>query len=348
MQEKYDALHNIYRFTDFNFELSSGLVFLRTLILFLIEWAALLSRKPWTLIFLIIIVFFGTAYLYYELLLLDYNMYGIWLYPSMQTILILIPIKYIHTENIYGPPNIWFALSFISVCIILLQYSFLKIYRYTGKIDMIPILVLIIEMALMLLILRFHYTNFLLIMSLLVFIFEINRYCYPDFYAWKKQDRLFFDTLLFPRVHYISESFLAYVGRPLCTVIIPGYLSPKEKEFRKLTCPERKEIVKKELRNLCSRFKPGRIYITETHMGVIHYIHKQQDDEFQIKTISCIKAPLKSKTHSAFRKIYGDKWKYCDKCPLYPNKEECTMTDNYSLPERISRDAYVWIFIRTN
>ena len=360
MKLQKDILHEIYLKREWSIRLPPAIILLRVIIFFSLEWAALYSEKPWTLVFLLEIGFLGTAFLYYKVLFLEQNLLGMWIFPSVQAALLFI-VKYLHTEIIYCEGyNIWFALSFIIFGITLMQYKFTKIYRYTGKVNAIPIVALFLEMGLMLRILCILNTGYLLPIFLLTFIIEMNRYCYPDLYAWKKQDRLFFDTRLFPRVHYISTSFHSYVGRPFHTVTIRGYLSPKEKEFRNLDYPEREEVVKKEIRNLCSRFKYGRVYITETHKGIINYILSQQDAGLQLKTILYIKSPMKQKIHSTIRQIYGDKWKnkycdncllwkyhkYCNECSLYPDKEEYPMTDNYDLPERTSRDACIWIFYR--
>ena len=342
--DKKDVLNEMYQTTKYNLELSPIFIVLRFIILLTIQNIAVYSKESWTILFLILSGIPGWLYEQCGVIMLETKMHGMWLGPS----LFVIPGIFIKTillqNSLSGSINIWLGLSIAYICIILVSYCYLKIFKITEEIQMVPVLLLILYIIISGIIAFISHSFFLYACCLLVLIFILFIYTYPDYFAWRKHDRLFYITPLLTRIDYISESFYAYVGRSM-KMVMYGKTTSKEESFRKLTCDERKGVVKNELKKLCSRLIPGRIYITETHIGIIHFMEKYTDGK--IRTILLLKAPCASKTTTAFQRIYGDKWRdnSCNGCVFHPHGSDCKVTYPLLLEDKFARDTYLWIFI---
>lgn len=103
-----------------------------------------------------------------------------------------------------------------------------------------------------------------------------------------------------------------------------------------IPCAERKLIFSEELMEIRFLMKPGRIYILETYKDVIKEMKAFRINNTRLLVLKKNKLFLPDTVHNTYRKLFGDKWKYCSTCAesTAQNGNACEFSRRRKVPYR--------------
>lgn len=106
--------------------------------------------------------------------------------------------------------------------------------------------------------------------------------------------------------------------------------------YNTIPCAERKLIFSEELMDVRFKMKPGRIYIFETFKDVIKEMKTFRINNTRIAVVKKQKLLIPDSVHNTYRKLFGDKWRYCSVCAenVTSKGSSCEFSKHRKVPYR--------------